>query len=198
MNRYTDLLRQFAETRSEDAFAEVVRGHMTLVYFAALRRTNGDVHLASDISQEVFAKLARDAVKLSRHATLTAWLYTTTRNAAIDAMRGAQRRKIREKEAHTMHQLNETSVNWDRVGPVLDEALDRLGATDRDAVLLRFFDGLSFSEIGRALRLTEESARKRVDRALSKLQAHLARQDITSSTTALATVLLTQSARAVP
>ena len=61
-----ELLRRFAETNSEDAFAELVQRHLNLVYSAALRQVNGDTHLAHDVAQTVFTDLARKAEPLSR------------------------------------------------------------------------------------------------------------------------------------
>jgi hypothetical protein len=78
------LLQRYARDRSEAAFGELVQRHLTLVYSAALRRTDGDAHRARDVAQIVFTALARDAVRLVRHAALTGWLYAATRNAAID------------------------------------------------------------------------------------------------------------------
>lgn len=60
MNTDAELLGRYAESRSEAAFAEFVRRHLNLVYFAALRRTGG-APLAEDIVQRVFTEAARDA-----------------------------------------------------------------------------------------------------------------------------------------
>lgn len=53
------LLRRFADHRSEEAFAEVVRRHLDLVYSAALRSTGGDRQLAEDVREQVFVLLSR-------------------------------------------------------------------------------------------------------------------------------------------
>jgi hypothetical protein len=91
-----------------------------------------------------------------------------------------------------------TAVDWDRIRPVLDGALDELGDRDRDAVLLRFFENRPYADIGTALRLTEDAARMRVDRALDKLRALLARRGITSTSTALALALTQHAAQVKP
>jgi RNA polymerase sigma factor (sigma-70 family) len=195
------LLRKYAHERSQEAFGEIVARHLGLVYAAALRRTGGDAHRAQDVAQLVFSALARDAAALSGHATLTAWLYTATRNAAVDLVRTELRRKQREEKAHAMNEISssdEPPADWEQLRPVLDDAMDQLEARDREAVLLRFFEGRPFSAVASTLRVSEEAARKRVDRALDKLGALLARRGITSAGGALALLLANQPAVAVP
>ena len=55
----------------------------------------------------------------------------------------------------------------------VDRALSRLRAGDRDAILLRYFQGHDFREVGRQLRISEEAARKRVGRGLDRLRQML-------------------------
>ena len=110
MNDDAELLRRYAEEGAEEAFAELVRRHLNLVYSSALRRTSGDGHRAEDVAQQVFMRLARDARQLSRHAVLGAWLHRATRNAAINLMLSEQRRKLREEEVQTMHDLTADST----------------------------------------------------------------------------------------
>jgi hypothetical protein len=89
-------------------------------------------------------------------------------------------------------------AKWDELRPVLDAAMHELGETDREAILLRFFEGCSLAEVGAAIGLAENSARMRVDRALEKLREQLARRGITSTTTALGLMLAQQPATALP
>ncbi|MBI5770475.1 MAG: sigma-70 family RNA polymerase sigma factor [Verrucomicrobia bacterium] len=195
------LLRRYAEEQSEEAFAEFVQRHLPLVYAAAVRRLAGDAHRAKDIAQVVFCAAARDARKLARHAMLTGWLYTATRNAVVDTQRAESRRRTREEEAHALQVGSIDSAagfEWTRLRPVLDAALDELAADDREAVLLRFFQSRTFAEIGAAVGASEEAARKRVDRALDKLRDRLDRRGISSTSAALAVALAGQAAAAVP
>src|SRR5882724_10599892 len=128
------LLTRYAQDRSEEAFGEIVQRHLTLVYSAALRRTDGDVHRAKDVAQIVFTAMARQAAALSHHAALTGWLYAATRNAAIDLMRAERRRRQREEKAHLMEEIlssPESTPDWEKLRPVLDDAMDELDAPDR-------------------------------------------------------------------
>jgi len=81
---------------------------------------------------------------------------------------------------------------------VLDEAMNLLGADDRNAVLLRFFQNQDLKAVGVALGVSEDAARMRVNRALGKLHEFLIMRGITLSATALGAVLTTETVSAVP
>ena len=69
-----------------------------------------------------------------------------------------------------MNQLLESpgpGPDWQELRPVLDDAMHDLNATDRDAVLMRYFEERPLAEIGARLGLTENAARMRVDRAMA-------------------------------
>ncbi|HVS52234.1 MAG TPA: sigma-70 family RNA polymerase sigma factor [Opitutaceae bacterium] len=193
------LLHRYAADRADDAFAELVQRHINVVYFAALRRVGGDAHLADDVTQKVFLDLARKASALAGRTSLAGWLHTSTRFAAAQAVRTERRRRTHEMEAHMRNELNATPASdWDRIRPLIDEALDVLPPADRDAVLLHFFEGRSFAEVGVSLALSADAARMRVNRALDRLRAALARRGVASTGAALSGVLATQHAVAAP
>jgi len=89
-------------------------------------------------------------------------------------------------------------ADWERLRPLIDDAIHELDERDREAVLLRYFENRPFAEIGATLRLSADAARMRVDRALEKLRAALARRGVTSTSAALATVLTNQVAASAP
>lgn len=193
-----ELLRRYVEGGAEAAFAEFVERRVDFVYACALRRVGGDAHFAKDVTQQVFVAAAREASRLARHPVLTGWLYTTTRNVAAQLVRTERRRQARERLAEAMNNNDDTHLDWEQLRPVLDDALDELGDTERQAVLLRYFEGKSYAEVGATLRLGENTARMRVDRALDKLCALLHRRGITSSAAALAVALASQPGIAAP
>ena len=86
------LLRRFAEESSETALHELVTRRIDFVYAAALRQVGGDTHLAREVAQSVFLDLARKARVLGQRASITGWLYTSTRFAAAKALRSRVRR----------------------------------------------------------------------------------------------------------
>ncbi|HEY4248225.1 MAG TPA: sigma-70 family RNA polymerase sigma factor [Lacunisphaera sp.] len=193
------LLRRYAQERSEPAFTALVQRNVNLVYFAALRRVGGDRHLADDVTQRVFTDLARKAPSLLNRPVLTGWLYTSTRYAAAQAVRSEQRRRQYEQEAHAMRETDSMpAANWEQLRPVIDEALDELNERDREAVLLRYFENRPLADIGAKYRLSPDAARMRVDRALEKLRTLLARRGIASTSSALATAFIAQSGLAAP
>ncbi len=193
------LLAEYVATRSETAFRELVARYVDLVYSAAVRLVNGDTHRAEDVTQTVFADLARQAGNLSREVMLGGWLHRHTCFVAGHAMRGERRREARERQAVAMNDLEDHSAeNLALIAPVLDEAVNQLGAEDRTAIMLRYFEQRDFRSVGEALGSTEAAARKRVDRALDKLQSFLRARGVALSTAALATTLATQTVTAAP
>ena len=197
----SELLRRYAENGCEAAFTDLVKRHLDLVYSAAMRQVGGDTHLAQDVAQTVFLDLARKAASITPRSVLTGWLYTSTRYAATKVVRGEQRRRAREQEAYTMQELNNTPAaepQWDQLRPLLDEAMHKLNERDRNAVLLRYFEGCQLAEIGTKLGLSEDAARMRVGRALEKLRGLLAKRGAVSTATALAALLSSQTVTAAP
>ena len=195
-----ELLRRYAENRSEAAFAELVQRHLNFVYSVALRHVGGDAHHAKDVTQKVFADLARRAELLSRRPVLGGWLYRSAQYRAIDVVRSERRRRDREQKAEIMNAISSSppSIDGDLLRPALDKAIGGLSDGDRDAVLLRFFEGKTFADIGASLRLTEDGARMRVDRALEKMRVALSRRGMTSTAAALAAILANQTIVAAP
>jgi len=83
--------------------------------------------------------------------------------------------------------LNESEdEEWLQIAPLLDMAIARLDEKDRHAIVLRFFQNKSLSEIGSALGASEDGARMRVNRALEKLRRFFGKRGIASTTAIIA------------
>jgi RNA polymerase sigma factor (sigma-70 family) len=193
------LLHQYTRERSEAAFGELVARHIDLVYSVALRVAGGDSHLAQDVTQSVFLDLARKALGLPRNAILAGWLYRHAWFTAAKSVRAERRRKTREQTAMEMRVLDDnTGSPWELIAPHLDESLNQLSASDRDAIVLRFFKRQDFRVIGTALGVSEDAAQKRVSRALEKLRGVLSKRGATLTATALASALTAEAVVAAP
>jgi RNA polymerase sigma factor (sigma-70 family) len=193
------LLKEFARNSSEAAFRKLVARYLGLVYSVALRRANQDTHRAEDIAQLVFIDLARLANTLPEDIMLGGWLHRHTCFVASKMIREEYRRQARERQAMEMSELHDSSGDSiDSIKPILDEAITQLGETDRTAILLRFFEQLDFHAVGEALGSSEDAARMRVNRALEKLHVVLKRRGITTTASALSTVLAAHAIGTAP
>jgi RNA polymerase sigma factor (sigma-70 family) len=160
---------------------------------------NGDSHLAQDVSQTVFIDLARKAESLPGDVGLVGWLHRHTCFTAATAVRTERRRQGREQTAMEMRALDDnTRPEWEQVAPYLDESLNQLNPADRDALVLRFLKQQDLRAVGEALGISDDAARKRVDRALEKLHVLLKHRGATLSAAALGTALATEAVTAAP
>ncbi|MCI0539832.1 MAG: sigma-70 family RNA polymerase sigma factor [Verrucomicrobiales bacterium] len=193
-----ELLRQFAEDASEEAFRQLVERHGGLVYGLALRQLRRP-HQAEEVTHAVFAALAKKAAGLPSGTLLAGWLFRATRFAAAKLQRDEERRQRREHEAAMMMGTlagTEPEGAWEQVVPLLDAELESLGDKDRSAVLLRFFEDRSFKEVGEALGASEDAAKMRVSRALEKLRQRFVKRGVTLSAAGLAGAFGSQASAA--
>ena len=201
MDYDTQLLKQYARTGSERAFRELVERQIHLVNSTALRSVAGDVHLARDVTQEVFTHLARKAASLPDSVVLGGWLHRHTCFTAAKTVRTEIRRRNRERTAMEIDAANENSppeAHWQQLAPLLDDALNHLSAQDRDAIVLRYLQCRDLRSIGLALGTSEDAAQKRISRALEKLRAFLAGRGITFSSVMLSAAMDAGAATPVP
>ena len=194
-----ELLREFVESRSEKAFAGLVERHINLVFSTALRMVQ-DAALAKDVVQMVFIQLARKAPLIRSGNALPGWLYRVTRCQAANILRNDRTRRQRETEAMNNMTLTdaESSVAWESIAPHLEEAMSTLSSADQNAVVLRFFQDRSWREVGGALALSEDTAQKRVSRAVEKLRSYFVRRGIGISASLIVSVIAANAVQAAP
>src|SRR5262245_10355021 len=193
------LLAEYREMGSEEAFRELVDDYIDLVYSAALRLVTNDTHLAEDVVQTVFADLARAARNLSPNIMLGGWLHRHTCFIARKTLRRERRRWLREQKAVEMNSMEDNpGEEMALIAPILDDAINQLAAEDRKAIILRYFEQCDFRAIGTALGSSDEAARKRVDRALDKLQFLLKRRGVALSVAAVSSAMAGHAATAAP
>jgi RNA polymerase sigma factor (sigma-70 family) len=192
-NTMNDSLRDFIQTGSGDAFERIVRAHGDAVY-SQCRRQLGDPAEAEEVTQQVFITLAEKARRIPANAILSGWLFNTARYCCANHRRGMARRREAERKAAVMRsRIEQDSAAAYTVGfelePLLDDAIARLGRTDRDAVLLRFFEGRSTREVGTALGVSEDAAKQRISRAVEKLRSYFNRRGVSAESAMVVSAL---------
>ena len=196
------LLREYAERGAESAFAELVNRYTNLVYSAARRQVDS-ADLAAEIAQRVFIALAstapRLAPRLAQDASLAGWLCRSARNLTLNLRRNEFRRQARERQVmETLNSTCDTSPDWESIRPLLDEAMSHLSDADYDALVMRFFNNQELRAVGLALGVSDDTAQKRVSRALEKLRVHLSRRGLSTTSAALPAVLSAHAVQAAP
>ncbi len=192
------LLSAYARDGDEGAFATLVERHIGLVYGAAYRQLR-NAAAAEEIVQGVFTTLAEKAGSLKKSGALAAWLYRASCRRAIDQLRQESARRRREHqhaEAMTNEMTGEETdnANWREIAPLLEEAMNSLKEQDRTAVLMRVFEQRPLAEVGTALGVSDDTARKRVDAALERLRRWFERRGVRCTSAAMGVTLGTFAA----
>ena len=193
-----ELLAEYACNASEAAFATLVARYVNLVYSAARRFTGNPQH-AEEITQAVFIILARKAGGLRPATVLSGWLYQVARLTAANFVKGEIRRQRREQEVYMQSTLTEPdAAAWQQIAPMLEEAMGRLGETDRNAIVLRYFENKTAQEVAATLKINEAAAHKRLSRAVEKLRKFFSKRGVTLTATAIAGAVAANSVQAAP
>jgi len=197
----THLLQRFVQTGDETALRDLIIEFGGPVYSSALRRT-GQREVAQEITQNVFVILSKKSSEALKSPSLAAWLFTVTKFESIRAMR-TQRRHQRKLNAlaqqgpEVMRNTDE-SPSWEEALPHLDVALDMLPEPDRDLLLARFSENKKFQDLAHQFGKSEDACKKRIKRALEKLNLLLTARGVTLSISTLTLVLGTELSRAMP
>ncbi|HLP77395.1 MAG TPA: RNA polymerase sigma factor, partial [Candidatus Paceibacterota bacterium] len=194
----TQLLQEFAQRRSDAAFRELTQRHVNLVFGTAFRAT-GERSAAEEITQNVFIALAKKAAWLQRESSVAAWLHRVALLESRQWWRAETRHRARERTAAELETTMKTTGQTESaMAAMLDEALLELREGERQAVLLRYFEGRNNREIGAALGIGEDAARKRLDKAMGQLLAFFRRRGLAVGSAAILTAALTGAANTAP
>ena len=187
------LLRRFARGGDAAAFAEIIRRHAGLVYGAALRIL-ADVDRASDVSQETFLQLTRDAGTVT--GSLPGWLHRVATHKAIDHMRRDASRRRREMQ-YVAKQPRETA-QWKDISPCVDESLNNLDPELRDILISHFLEGRTTRAIAAMRGVSQATVSRRIESGVEQLRARLRRRGIIVAVGVLSALLGENAVEAAP
>ncbi len=156
-----------------EAQRRVFERYKDRVFSIAVHFLKGDEAAAQDVTQEVFVKVFRAAPSFRQDARLSTWLYRITANACMDELRRRRRVILFGDVPPRIHPAVQPSEPAELSGDVT-AALGRLSPKLRIAVLLRYFDDLTYEEIADALGVTQGTVASRLNRAHKVLARELA------------------------
>ncbi len=190
----TVLLERFSTRADADAFAELVRRYARMVYAASWRilRHESD---AADVTQQTFFELTRRAGQIS--GSLASWLHQVATRKSIDLMRRSSHRRHRE-QAYARTRSGTEGRTWQDLSGHVDEALDELDAPLKHLLLDYFLAGKTGSQIAQEQGISQATVSRRVHQGLKQLRAILRRRGLLLTSAALGTMLLENTAQAVP
>ncbi len=158
-----------------DDFERVSRLYETALLRYAARLLN-DASVAQDIVQLVFLRYLRCCERITlTPATVKSWLYRVTHNLAVDHIRHEQRRVRNESEGvatlreRRQHDEEDQALHADRCRRVLD-CLPQLPRPEREILILRLQQGLSYREIAHVTGRSEGNVGCLLHHAVEKMK----------------------------
>ena len=190
------LVTDYLAGRDEAAFAALVRRHGPMV-LGVCRRVLGNDSDAHDAFQATFLVFVRKAGTLADRGRVAGWLYGVAYHTARKARAMNRIRRAKERAAGPRPDAGPAD-RWDDVRTVLDEELARLPETYRLAVVTCDLEGHSVREAARVLGWPQGTAATRLARGRALLARRLTGRGVTLAVPAVAAVLQTGAAAAVP
>lgn len=136
---------------------------------------------AEDAVQETFIKIFRERGNFNSSYQFAPWFYRILRNVCFDALR---KRKVYDDYIQKYEiEAPETIVRAPEHASVSREYLSGLTDEEREIVLLKIVDDLTFEDIAKIVGCSVEAAKKRAQRALGRLRAFASKQEAEAAVT---------------
>jgi len=160
------LMSEFVKTLENDAFDTLMMRHYSGACAFARNRLQ-DKESADDAVQEAFISVVRNRERYDAARSFSSWFYAILRNVCIDLYRKRTRYDDKICNLTQAVQSRVESRSCDCAG----ELLEFLSAEDREMMVLRLVEGLSFAEIAELYGCSIDAAKKRCQRTLKRLRA---------------------------
>ena len=158
-----------------------------LVYFDRVyryvRRLLREEHLAEDVTQDIFMHVHRSLPSYDPERELRPWVFTIATNKVRDHWRSRRHKDTRREigvedeeggaYAVSPHAGPDSRLEASELSDIVARAVDELPEIMRSTLVLRYFEGMSFEDIGKIVDRNETAVRKRYSRALEELRKQL-------------------------
>jgi RNA polymerase sigma-70 factor (ECF subfamily) len=131
----------------------------------------GDHQLAEDAAQESFARALVSLRKLKNQTRFVPWLAAICRNVAKDMVAT----KVRHISTKEFSQAAENNEHHNENGRLICQAIEQLPGSVKELVVLRYYNGLSYEQIGSVLGISKGTINGRITRAKRKMAKYLRR-----------------------
>ena len=162
-----------------EAFRALYEAHKDRVYSIAFHFFHADADAAAEVTQQVFLKLMREVTRFRGDAAFSTWLYRLVVNACVDRSRG-RRHETAGRDSAVFETLASSGASHEemfarrQVAASVQQAIASLPAKLRAAILLRYFEDLSYSEMAGALNCSIGTVASRLNRGHKLLARKLA------------------------
>jgi RNA polymerase sigma-70 factor (ECF subfamily) len=161
-----------------EAFRTLYEAYKDRVYSIAFYFFHADADTAGEVTQQVFVKLMREIARFRGDAAFSTWLYRMVVNTCLDRSRRNRRQTVAEDpvvlDRTPVHASQEDSFAQHEVAASVRQAIAALPAKLRAAILLRYFDELSYADMARALNCSIGTVASRLSRGHRLLAGKLA------------------------
>src|SRR6185503_8374722 len=161
-----------------EAFRTLYETYKDRVYSIAYYFFHADADAASEVTQQVFLKLMRDLGKFRGDATFSTWLYRLVVNACVDRSRSRRKDAVGEDpivlDRMATHPSHEEFFARRETAASVQEAIATLPGKLRAAILLRYFEDLSYADMAAALNCSIGTVASRLSRGHRLLAQRLA------------------------
>lgn len=175
-----DIVRRVLEGETE-AYALLVDAYKDPILRLAFRMT-GNLQDADDLAQDAFVRAFRNLHRYDRERPFFTWLYTVALNGIRNHLKKRKRQERGDAESVAEGDDAEDAPGMEerldeaRDAERLDRALRRLPAEQREALVLRFYQGLSLEETSEVMGVSLSAAKMRIYRGLERLKQILSRR----------------------
>ena len=170
---YEQVLLLRCQAGDEAAFVEIVAGYdPRLRYF--LRKLVHRAHLVDDLMQELWLDVHRGLPKLKELSAFRAWLYRIARDRAVRHLRKREPVAALPEDIELLEEVDETNFTAEDVAHI-HAALDRLPPAQREVLVMRYLEEMSYEEIARVISAPPGTVRSRLHYAKQALRQELER-----------------------